>query len=374
VILLVHICCSVDSHYFLQRLQKEFPDEKLVGFFYNPNIQPYSEYYLRLIDVQRSCQKLGIELIEGEYDYKGWLESVVGYESEPEKGKRCEICFDNRLDITADTARKLGKKSFTTTLLMSPLKSQKQLRDIGGALQDDDLEFVFRDYRGANGSTLQNRIAKEARLYRQNYCGCLFALSKQRESQERVADELFVDVHNRVLPESIEDRVQLYQSRIDAEERGDSYEIIKDNFLNYRLLRGHTKVGKETVPSYFLYYSSLERKRVNGKIDRTIDSVGHLNRDSVKFIDVSFINRVLHKEYGSLFELLQNPPTVEEDRIVREFIIRGSFPIGEAYGGGGAVDLSPIVVVDSIPDSELKVEVYIESKHYLDKRERLVVF
>jgi predicted adenine nucleotide alpha hydrolase (AANH) superfamily ATPase len=372
--LLVHICCSVDSHYFLQRLQKDFPDEKLIGFFYNPNIQPYSEYYLRLIDVQRSCKKLGIELLEGEYNYSGWLESVVGYEDEPEKGKRCEICFDNRLDVTVETARKLGENSFTTTLLMSPLKSQKQLLDIGEALQGNDLKFIFRDYRGANGSTLQNRVAKEARLYRQNYCGCLFALSKQRESQERVADELFTDIHNRVLPESIEDRVQLYQNRIEAEESGNSYEIIKDNFLNYRLLRGYIRVGKEVVPSYFLYYSSLERNRVNGKIDRTIDSVGYLNRDSVKFVDISFINRVLHKEYASLFELLQNPPTVEEDRIVREFIIRGSFPIGETYGEGGAIDLSPIAVVDTIPNSDLKVEIYIESKHYLDKRERLVIF
>jgi len=49
--MLVHICCSVDSHYFLQKLQKEYPEEKLTGFFYDPNIHPYSEYYLRLLDV-----------------------------------------------------------------------------------------------------------------------------------------------------------------------------------------------------------------------------------------------------------------------------------------------------------------------------------
>ena len=31
--MLVHICCSVDSHYFLQKLQNEYPEEKLTGFF-----------------------------------------------------------------------------------------------------------------------------------------------------------------------------------------------------------------------------------------------------------------------------------------------------------------------------------------------------
>jgi len=68
--MLVHICCAVDSHYFLQKLQADYPDEKLTGFFYDPNIHPYSEYYLRLLDVKRSCKMLGIDLIEGEYDFE----------------------------------------------------------------------------------------------------------------------------------------------------------------------------------------------------------------------------------------------------------------------------------------------------------------
>ncbi len=83
--MLVHICCAVDSHFFLQELQQMFPDEKLVGYFYDPNIHPYSEYQLRLLDVKRSCKMLDIELIEGDYNYEGWLESVRGFEDEPEK-------------------------------------------------------------------------------------------------------------------------------------------------------------------------------------------------------------------------------------------------------------------------------------------------
>lgn len=99
--MLVHICCSVDSHFFLQKLQLEYPEETLIGFFYDPNIHPFSEYSLRLLDVKRSCQKLGIVLHVGEYDYEGWIEAVRGLENEPEKGKRCLVCFDNRLEKTA---------------------------------------------------------------------------------------------------------------------------------------------------------------------------------------------------------------------------------------------------------------------------------
>jgi predicted adenine nucleotide alpha hydrolase (AANH) superfamily ATPase len=122
--MLVHICCSVDSHFFLEKLQKDYPNEKLIGFFYDPNIHPYSEYQLRLLDVKRSCKKLGIELLEGEYDFESWMEAVRGLENEPEKGRRCEACFDKRFERSFQKALELGEKTVTTTLLVSPLKSQ----------------------------------------------------------------------------------------------------------------------------------------------------------------------------------------------------------------------------------------------------------
>ena len=75
--MLVHICCSVDSHFFLEKLQADYPEEKLTGFFYDPNIHPYSEYRLRYLDVQRSCKKLGIDLLEGEYDFETWMDAVL---------------------------------------------------------------------------------------------------------------------------------------------------------------------------------------------------------------------------------------------------------------------------------------------------------
>ncbi|NPA82006.1 MAG: epoxyqueuosine reductase QueH, partial [Epsilonproteobacteria bacterium] len=129
--MLVHICCSVDSHFFLQKLREKFPNEKLIGFFYDPNIHPYSEYKLRLLDVKRSCEILDIPLIEGEYDFESWLEAVRGYENEPEKGRRCEVCFDRRLEVTALKAKELNENKITTTLLTSPKKSKEQLKKAG---------------------------------------------------------------------------------------------------------------------------------------------------------------------------------------------------------------------------------------------------
>ena len=125
--MLVQICCSVDSAYFLTRLRQIYPNEKSVGFFYDPNIHPYGEFCLRLNDVKRNARKLGIQIIAGEYDIEAWFEITRGLENEPEKGARCLKCFEFRLEKTFKLAKNLGEKCVTTTLLMSPKKSFEQL-------------------------------------------------------------------------------------------------------------------------------------------------------------------------------------------------------------------------------------------------------
>jgi len=257
--LLVHICCSVDSHFFLQKLQLLYPEKELIGFFYDPNIHPYKEYLLRLLDVQRSCDKLGIKLIEGEYDYEKWIEAVKGLENEPEKGKRCSVCFDNRLEITAKKAVELGIKEITTTLLTSPKKSIEQLRQ--NALhveQKYSLHVATPDFRADGGTQEQFALAKKDMLYHQNYCGCLFALEKQRNSQDRLKDELMSPITSQVLPSSIEERIELFQKVREFENRGEKFRLKREKFLNYRLLRGFVKKG-DNPKLYSLLLNSQKR-------------------------------------------------------------------------------------------------------------------
>lgn len=193
--MLVHICCSVDSHFFLQELRRIRPSERLVGFFYNPNIHPREEYELRLFDVRRSCERLGIALIAGDYALEVWLDSVRGLEEAAEKGARCGVCFDERLTKSALVAAQLGESRLTTTLLASPMKSQNELFLQGEAVAKNfGLEFVSLDVRSGGGTQRQSKMAKEANLYRQNYCGCVFALTKQRNAANKVALELFSEI------------------------------------------------------------------------------------------------------------------------------------------------------------------------------------
>ena len=357
--MLVHICCSVDSHYFLQKLREEYPEEKLIGFFYDPNIHPYSEYRLRLMDVKRSCRILDIELIEGEYDTESWLEAVRGLENEPEKGARCSVCFDKRFEVTAEKACSLGERTFTSTLLTSPKKSLTQLQHAGDLLAEKyGLRFIAPDYRQASGTQIQNRMAKEDKLYRQDYCGCIFGLGMQREQQEKLADELFVPISGQIQPESIESRIALYEKRWELEERNLPYRIIKQRFLNWRLERALLKVQKRVVPAHFLPYSTLKKPYSRGKIEYSIEDIHYMNRDEVRFLSLLRYNQLTGNHYESVMELLFSPPLFSVELTARRRIDPDPF------------SLSAIIVVDKIP--EKKIEILCESKTYSDVEEILL--
>lgn len=355
--MLVHICCAVDSHFFLQKLREDYPNEKLIGFFYDPNIHPYSEYYLRLLDVKRSCKLLGIELIEGEYDTDGWLNAVKGYENEPEKGKRCSICFDNRFETSARKTKELSERIFTSTLLTSPKKSLTQLKNSGDYLAKKyGIKFIAPDYRSKQGTQEQNILAKQDKLYRQDYCGCLFGLTKQREYQDRLADELFSPISKQIMPGSIEERVALYERRWQFEDNNTLYEIKRERFLNWRLLRSLIKCENKVIASYFLPYSTLKKGYSRGKISWQ-GEIGYFDRDEIMFISLKFYNKLANREYKIVKELIFDPPMFDEEIKIRQQIISSPY------------NLSTIIVIDEKLNG--KFEIICDSKVYEDTKEVL---
>ncbi len=359
--MLVHICCSVDSHFFLQKLSALFPEKKLTGYFYDPNIHPYSEYKLRLLDVKRSCDKLGIDLIEGDYDYEGWIEAVKGLENEPEKGKRCSVCFDNRLVSTAVKALEIGESEITTTLLTSPKKSIEQLRE--NALEIEKkygVHVLTPDFRKGGGTSEQFAMAKKDMLYHQNYCGCIYALEHQRENQNRLKDELMVPITKQILPSSIEERIKLYEEVIRCEKQDIDFKLKREKFLNYRLMRAFVKnAKKEIIPSYFLFYSKLSRNFTKGKIEDIEDGMGYFNREEIIFLSIKKFNLLAKIEYKNVNELMRNPLSFEDEIKIRSTLAHSILPT-----------FNPIIILDKI--EKQKYEIELNSHIYEDVRENLV--
>lgn len=359
--MLVHICCSVDSHFFLEKLQKDYPDEKLTGFFYDPNIHPYSEYQLRLLDVERSCKKLGIDLLEGEYDYENWLDAIRGLEKEPEKGARCEVCFDKRFITSAKKALEIGENKITTTLLVSPLKSQEQLKRVGDEFHaKHGVEFIAVDYRSGGGTQDQSRVTKEEQLYRQDYCGCIFGLTMQRDQQNKLMDEMFSPISNQILPASIEERLSLYKHRNELEDNGVRYKIIKHKFLNYRQLNFKVMEGKDDVlDAYALSYSTLPRERAQGKVEFENQNIYYFNREEIKFITLEHFNTLANSSYKTTKELIFKALSFEKELEIRRKISLSPY------------DLTPIIVLNSIPNKKLSIS--LKTKTYEDTKEKLII-
>lgn len=360
--MLVHICCSVDSHFFLQKLQQAYPTQTLVGFFYDPNIHPFSEYELRLLDVKRSCAKLGIPLHVGDYNYEGWLEAVRGLEQEPEKGKRCQVCFDNRLEASAQKALELGEKVLTTTLLTSPKKSLDQLEKALRAIADRyHLEIVAPDFRKGGGTQEQFALAKASMLYHQDYCGCLFALGVQRAQQQRFADELSTPLRPQILPSSIEERILLYEKVMALEAQHKQFRLVREKFLNYRLQRAWIKNSDhKIIPSYVLFYSTCKKENVKGVVEFIHEGVGFFSKEEARLITLETFNAYAKTTYASVKEMLQTPPSIECEMAFRTHLM-----------GSLGFSLSPLIVLDEVHTGTYTL--FLQSKTYHDIRENLAL-
>ena len=375
--MLVHICCSVDCDYFLRRL-KELTQEPLIGYFYDPNIHPYGEYVLRMHDSKRVCENLGIKFIPGEYDFQGWLQGARGLENEPEKGARCEFCFDFRMQKTAELALSLGERKITTTLLMSPKKSHSQLC---GSLQRIcercGLEFIAPDFRKNGGTNEQFALAKKDALYHQNYCGCIYALAAQRNDQRKTeqdlsgilaADfrrnlapdaeiyELMSPIDRQILPASAEEKLKFYKKLCSLEKNGVKFSVLRDRFLNYRLLCAWIKFDGEVVPSFVLQGSHFTRENVKLSVERGCE-IFCSDKGEIKILSLAKFNKISRSNFKSVSEMLKNPPSLARQNKARAALC-------------AAGSLSPIIVTDEIRAA--KVQIYGLSRIFLDVREILV--
>lgn len=172
--ILLHACCGICSSYPISYLQNE--GYEIFVYFYNPNIYPIEEYQKRLEAEKTLCRHFNCKLIEGEYEPDTYYEYVKGLESEPEKGKRCDKCFELRLRKSAQTAKKLDIKEFTTSIVISPHKDFNKLSSIGEKVASEyNLKYISINFRKNDGFLKTNKISGSLNLYRQNYCGCIFA-------------------------------------------------------------------------------------------------------------------------------------------------------------------------------------------------------
>ena len=167
--LLLHTCCAPCSVYCIETLRKEGIEPTL--YWYNPNIHPYTEYKARRDCLIEYAKKINIKLIiEDEYGLQDFCKNTIN-----NLQSRCaDYCYPIRLRKTFEYAKENGYDAVSTTLLYSIYQKHDFIKHYCEKLSNEfGIEFLYRDFRV--GFWVGHEKAKEAGLYMQKYCGCVFS-------------------------------------------------------------------------------------------------------------------------------------------------------------------------------------------------------
>ena len=195
---LLHSCCAPCSTSSLEYLVT-YAD--VTVYFANSNIHPRTEYLRReLVQKefitafnQKSAQQ--VKFLAAPYEPQAFIKMVKEgqWEAEPEGGKRCRGCFEMRLDLVAQKAQELGYDYFGSALTLSPKKDSQLINQLGIEIQEFyQTAYLPSDFKKNNGYKRSIEMCQEYDVYRQCYCGCLYAAKDQgvdlkaitRESRE----------------------------------------------------------------------------------------------------------------------------------------------------------------------------------------------
>ena len=184
---LMHICCAPCANQPIQVLRQE--GIELSGFWFNPNIHPYTEYQARKHTLEDYAREIGLKLIVGgTYDLRTVVANVAG-----NIDGRCAYCYRVRMEETARYAAQNGYDSFTTSLLISPYQNHEAICATARAMGEKyGVEFLYRDFRPLFQAGQE--FARAHGFYMQKYCGCIFSEedrymgAKRRKAARRQAE------------------------------------------------------------------------------------------------------------------------------------------------------------------------------------------
>ena len=165
---LLHICCAPCANQPIEVLRTD--GFEVTGFWYNPNIHPFTEYRSRRNCLRDYAQQIELPIIEqNDYALRPFVREVAA-----DIANRCVKCYEMRLFETAKQAKALGFDSFTSSLFISPYQNHELMREVAErAALENGVEFLYRDSRPYFKAGQE--YARTQGFYMQKYCGCVFS-------------------------------------------------------------------------------------------------------------------------------------------------------------------------------------------------------
>jgi predicted adenine nucleotide alpha hydrolase (AANH) superfamily ATPase len=165
---LLHVCCAPCANQCVEVLRTDHFE--VAGFWYNPNIHPFTEYRSRRNCLRQYAEDVQLTLLEkNDYALRPFVRAVA-----EDIDHRCGKCYEMRLFETAKQAAEGGFDSFTSSLFISPYQNHELMRETAErAASEYGVTFLYRDFRPYFKAGQE--FAREHGFYMQKYCGCVFS-------------------------------------------------------------------------------------------------------------------------------------------------------------------------------------------------------
>ena len=155
--LLMHICCAPCANMPIDALRADGID--LTGYWYNPNIHPFTEYRARRNCLQEYAKTIELPLlVRDDYGLRPFVREV---------------------------ADDIAGRCVTSSLFISPYQKHELMRDVAYlAAEENGVTFYYQDFRPMFRDG-QAR-ARELGFYMQKYCGCIFSEQERYQKPSRI--------------------------------------------------------------------------------------------------------------------------------------------------------------------------------------------
>ena len=177
--LLMHICCAPCANMPIDALRAAGMD--LTGYWYNPNIHPFTEYRARRNCLQDYAKAIDLPLVvRDDYGLRPFVRAVAD-----DIDGRCVKCYELRLYAAAQAAKDGGFDAFTSSLFISPYQQHELMREVAQrAAAEYGVSFLYRDFRPYFRAGQER--ARELGFYIQKYCGCVFSEEERYLKKSRI--------------------------------------------------------------------------------------------------------------------------------------------------------------------------------------------